>query len=143
MDFNNLKDLYSDISKKREIILETVGEVASDLLNETIMEEVYNGEFEPNFYERRGRNNGYGDRENIETELISPDIIEITNETLANGNEIGRGLDSIIEYGEAYTWKRQPPERPVFDITKQKLNKSGILEKVVKKELNLLGLETE
>ncbi|MBM7835715.1 hypothetical protein [Clostridium sardiniense] len=143
MDFNNLKDLYSDISKKREIILETLGEVASDVLDETIEKVVYDGDFQPNFYERRYKNKGYGDRENINTEIISPGIIQITNETLANGDEKGERLDSIIEYGESYGWNRQPDERPVFDITKQKLNQSGILEKVVKKELNLLGFETE
>lgn len=141
MDFNNLEELYSDLENKRKIVLGKLGECAKELLNETIDEEVYNS-YQPRYYQRRYKNGGYGDENNIHIKFISPNYLKITNETLANGDEYGQRLDNIIEEG-IYSWKNHPNERPVFDITKQKIEDSQILDGIVKREFKNLGFKME
>lgn len=143
MDFNSLDELYLDVSKKCPSILEKMGEVAEDTLENTINEIIYEGGFQPKVYSRRYKNKGFADINNINMDFISSDTLEITNDTLANGSESGERLDNIIEYGQDYTWKRQPPPRPVFEITNEILNKSNILETVLEKELKKMGYELE
>ena len=143
MDFNSLDELYLDVSKKCPSILEKMGEVAEDTLENTINEVIYEGDFQPKVYSRRYKNKGFADINNINMDFISSDTLEITNDTLANGSESGERLDNIIEYGQDYTWKRQPPPRPVFEITNEILNKSNILETVLEKELKKMGYELE
>lgn len=143
MDFNNIDEIYNYINDN-EIprLLSKTGDVVGDELEETIEDELYHGDFEPNFYQRRYKNGGYGDRNNIHVNYIKPGLIEVVNESLANGDEKGNRLDSIIEYGEEYGWNRQPPPRPVFEITKDKLETNGLLEEVVTKELKKSGFES-
>ncbi|MEG2250117.1 MAG: hypothetical protein RR909_04120 [Bacilli bacterium] len=144
MEFNNVDEIYEYINtEKLPRVLDRVGNFVSDQLNETIEDELYHGDFEPNFYQRRYKNGGYGDRNNIHINYIKPGLIEVVNESLANGDENGNRLDSIIEYGEEYGWNRQPPPRPVFEITKDKLELGDLMSEVVIKELGNLGLESE
>ena len=142
MDFNNLDELYLNLEKKKEFILGSLGEYAKGVLSETIEEEIYNGDFQPRYYQRRYKNGGFGDENNININKISSDVIEITNDTLANGDDYGERLDSIIEEGN-YKWRRHPEARPVFEITNQKLNENRILEKIAKKEFESLGFKIE
>ena len=139
MDYDNLDDLLNDLQNDVENkVLNTLGEVSKEVLKETIDETIYNGDFQPRTYLRRYSNGGYGDENNIHIKKIAEGLLEMTNDTLANGDEQGERLDDIIEYGRGYHWKRQPPPRPVFEITQAKLD-SGILEDVAIKKLKELG----
>lgn len=102
-----------------------IEEVSKDVLIETIEEVVYEGEFQPYSYERRGVDGGYKDRENLKTSISSTEngvVYSTTNETTGTGDAYGQKIDEIIETGKGYTWKRQPPARPVFATAKQKIN---------------------
>lgn len=139
MDYDNLDYLLNDLQNVVENnVLNTLSGVAKEVLKETTDEIVYNGGFQPNGYLRRYKNGGYGDENNIHITKITNGLVQITNDTLANGDEKGERLDEIIEYGRDYHWKRQPPPRPVFEITQAKLD-SGILEDVAIKKLKELG----
>lgn len=143
MDYDNLDDLLNDLKYNVENpLLDTLGEVSKEVLKETIDETIYNGEFQPNVYLRRYENGGFGDERNIHMTKIDNGVLQITNDTLANGDESGQRLDEIIEYGQDYHWRNQPPPRPVFEITKAKLN-SGLLENVTKIKLKEIGYETD
>lgn len=113
------------LSKVVEEAGESIEDISKEILLEAIDEEVYKGAFQPNVYERRGENGGYKDRENLKTfidDSYEDKIVFLTeNVTTGSHDMYGNRIDAVIEYGEGYTWNRQPPPRPVFATAKEKL----------------------
>lgn len=143
MDYDNFDDLFNDLKETVENpVLNTLGEVGKEVIKETTDEIVYHSEFQPYTYLRRYEMGGYGDEDNIHIRKIGDGLLELTNDTLANGDQSGERLDEIIEYGKNYNWRRQPPPRPVFEIVKQKLS-NEFLTDVVKQKLKEIGYKTE
>lgn len=151
IDIDNIEDLEEFIDKFNNGDLDevslSVGEYVGDLLHKNIKEMVYEGEFQPNCYDRRGENGGFGDRRNIVVTPVGSGVITVENIAKGNENEPyadakGERLDEIIEYGEDYTWNRQPNARPVFEFTKKELE-SGILEDMYKRKLKNMGYDIE
>lgn len=116
------------------------GEYAKEVLAETIEEEIYKGDFQPNYYIRRYNNGGYGDRRNIRVRLVKDGLVYVENITRGIGDTNNR-IDNIIESGEGYTWNRQPPPRPVFAITKAKLRRDPNLIRIAKEVINKEGFK--
>lgn len=141
----NINELTQNIEKilQDKNIMAELSKPAVDILNNNIEKMLYEGDFQPNIYERRYKNGGYGDPNNIKIDFINDNKIEITNETLANGEEKGERLDKIIEFGEDYNWNRQPPPRPIFKATKEELIKTRILKKRLKEILESKGLKVK
>lgn len=138
-----LGDLENILQNAKDEVLNIMGETAREVLDETIQEVLYEGEFQPTQYERRGDNGGYGDINNMPIDRIDSDTVMITNNTTGWDDAYGQRIDSIIESGIGYTWKHQPPSRPVFKITRDKLDKNKILENVARNKLESLGFEVE
>ncbi|MGL4730112.1 MAG: hypothetical protein ACRCW0_00830 [Clostridium sp.] len=124
-----------------EIVVEQ-GNYAGNVLQEEIENLVYKGNFQPNYYIRRYTNGGYGDRRNIRVRLVDKGVAMIENVTTGVGDTTDR-IDNIIENGEGYTWNRQPPPRPVFEKTRQRLNNDPNLLRIAKQVLNNKGFETD
>ena len=150
IDIDNIEDLEEFIDKFNDNLEEvsiSVGKDVGDLLHKNIKQMVYEGEFQPNYYNRRKENGGFGDRRNIIITPVESGVITVENIAKGNENEPyadakGERLDEIIEYGEDYTWNRKPDARPVFEFTKEELE-SGILEDMYKRKLKNIGYDIE
>lgn len=147
VNFEDIGEYLDKIDRDIKNVSPMVGEEAGDLLHKNIQQMVYQGEFQPTYYDRRGENGGYGDRENIIVTPLQDGLICIENITKGNENEPyadakGQRLDEIIEYGEGYTWNRQPLARPVFEFTETEL-RSGLLEDMYKRKLKEMGYDVE
>ncbi|EGT3606909.1 hypothetical protein FKF97_10930 [Clostridium perfringens] len=145
IDFENLEELLNKTDNDIKKVAPLVGEDVGDLVHKNTKQMVYEGDFQPNYYIRRGKDGGYGDRRNIIVTPLQDGIVCVEN--IAKGNESepysdaqGKRLDEIIEYGEDYTWNRQPPPRPVFEFTEEEL-KTGLLEEIYKGKLKDMGYE--
>lgn len=119
--------------------VDEIGDISEDVLLETIEDIVYEGDFQPYTYQRRGEDGGYKDRENIYNHLDEVgDMITIstTNETLGTHDAYGERIDEIIESSVGYTWLRTPPPRPVFGTAKDRMSdrKSEVIS-IVKKAI--------
>lgn len=150
IDIDNIEDLEEFINKFNRDLEEvslSVGEDVGDLLHKNIKEMVYEGGFQPHYYDRREENGGFGDRRNIIVTPVGSGVTMVENIAKGNENEPyadakDERLDEIIEYGEDYTWNRKPNARPVFEFTKGELE-SGILEDMYKRKLKNIGYDIE
>lgn len=147
MDIDNLEELLEKADKDIKGVAPFVGEEAADLYHNNIKQMLYEGDFQPYYYNRREENGGYGDRGNIIVTPIQNGVVRIENITKGNENEpfadaVGQSIDEIIETGYGYTWNRQPPPRPIFEFTESELS-NGLLETMYRIKLKDMGYELE
>ena len=152
MDFTNMKSLIDTISNDlTETILDDVIEKIKETESEVISDVIYQGVFQPNYYDRRGsENGGLGDKENMKASYITSKngvSVEVVNET--RGNDSYENYDEkgyiagIIESGEGYTWGRRPNERPFTELTSEKLENENIIENEIARSMRNKGYIVE
>lgn len=110
-------------------------------------------------YKRRRENGGYGDKDNISTQIINNGNGDITlltsNDTKGVGDAKNNYIDEIIEEGgdKNYTWMHEngsgkagigypddfPLPRPVSEWTMDELNETNIIENTIEKSLKAKG----
>jgi len=147
---DDLDRFFANLEKDVQgILVEKVIPKVENIVHEKSTE-IYD-EYEPwgQKYNRRYENNiagSYGDRQMINTEIqgnIKNGEINTltTNDSLANGEQKGEYLDSIIEYGGEYTWSHDdgngqagrkepydfPLPRPVFQRAMEEIEFDNIL----------------
>lgn len=137
-NFDDLKSLVAyaknDIKKTMQTkVLEVVKEVEIKHIQEDVLDA-----YTPEYYKRR-ESGGIDDPNNIVgvvTEEGSEINLNVTNNTLAVGDRKGEYLDEIIEEGVSpYGYPYSKP-RPFLENTEEELGSSGIIEKIIKAELD-------
>ena len=137
MEYDNIDDLLNDLQ-------DDVNEVSKDKVTKEVEEVLWEesnviySEFTPVTYLRRGdENGGYGDKDMISSNVEISDNginIDVQNNSTTNGDKEMEYLDTIIENG-IYSWNRQPPPRPVFNRTLQRLQDENIIQIALKSGL--------
>lgn len=146
MDFTNINDLNRYINQS---IVRAMDDKLNSEVREILAEEIdyMYSEFQPNTYIRRYDDvGGFADPNMIEVkESLRGNgySLEFTNEAIANGDEEEWRLDSIIEYGKDYHWKRQPPPRPVIARSIERINDEKIVEMSLRSGLSRQGIKIE
>lgn len=156
-----LEEFEDDLN---EVIMEKVVPIVEEEFHEQ-SERIYD-EYTPwgtNPYQRRYENNvqgSFGDREMIDTEvegsIKNGEINLMTrNNSLANGTQKGKYLDSLIEEGTSYGWRHKggngqagdgrpydfAPPRPVSERVVEELNDNQKIENAIERGMKSKGYD--
>ena len=140
-----IADLESDIQNKvKPQIEKEMRNIMKDVINEVVY-----GAYEPSFYSRRYSNGGLIDDKNIEiTASYSNGTLEITMKNITKGNtrysdrypnsNTSGYIADLIETGvyENLSLSMYIGERPFQQKTIDKIEESGIIEKIIEKALS-------
>lgn len=151
----NSQELYNELMKMiNESLKDDVAPIVKKVMLDRIDEEVYR-KYEPSMYMRRGEDGGLADPDNIVSEIVYDGCLSVTNETLGrefyfdkSGDTIrsdnaDKPIAEIIETGEGYDcWDKAFP-RPFMQPTVDKLKETDLVEIVLKKSLEMKGLEVK
>lgn len=142
-DFNSAEELVMYALSDMATVLKIDGvEEIKDIEERKIQENVYDV-YDPE-YERRYKNKGLGDRDNIkgEVSIIGNEVLlNVTNDTLVSelsyDSPQGTYLDEIIEYGTGVKTPYGEP-RPFIQPTIEELEERNIIEKILKSRLDYI-----
>lgn len=140
-----IADLENDIQNKvKPQIEKEMREIMKDMINKV----VYSA-YKPSFYTRRYSNGGLIDDKNIEiTASYSNGTLEITMKNITKGNtgysdkfpnsNTSGSIADLIEYGsyESASLSTYIGERPFQQETIDKIEESGIIDKIIEKALS-------
>lgn len=135
-------DIENILLKLAKDVTRIADKKITDEVKEVYREEVDHmyDEYEPKEYMRRYYDNGFGDDNNWEIDVIPKNNgveLELINETKAVNSSLR--LDKIIEEG-IYNWKNVGvEERPVYQRSVDRLKSEQVVENTLKSELSKLG----
>jgi|GEM_PF-1743404 len=142
-DFNSIEGLVmyalSDVATVLKVdAVEEIKDIEERKIQENVYD-VYEGE-----YERRYKNGGLGDRDNIkgEVSIIGNEVLlNVTNDTLVSefsyDSPQGTYLDEIIEYGTGVKTPYGEP-RPFIQPTIEEIEERNIIENILKSRLDYI-----
>lgn len=138
--FNSISELMKQLEYDATVSL--VSEVfteVSEVIAEHIDNDVYS--YDTDGYRRYKKSGGFADPDMIQKDIrIGKDNvgIEITNDSLARGENSGEYLDSLIEYGDSYSYG-SAGARPIMSNVEHELESTGLVSKIMKSSLERKG----
>lgn len=118
---------------------EILHETSLEIYDETVYKPYMEGC--PHVYQRRYTKGGFGDRENIKGEVTMVDdtyFVEVSNDTIANGDDTGEYLDYFIEEG-IYEWGHTPPPRPFAIKGQNEVNNTSRINEIIESSMKSKG----
>lgn len=163
----SLNDLKSVIMPNvNETLEEDIAPVVKSAIKYYIEKDVYN-QYSPTQYERRGKNGGLLDKNNMNSDLVASGVLEVSNDTLGTpyyyavlhgghhegekrrrrSKNAGKLIAGVIETGEGYDIENSDlgycKPRPFMEDTYNALVNEDIVPKVFKRGLELRGFEVK